>query len=121
VVALGSYGAAMLLPSLAIVRWAKTAENAVDYSLMNTVRQMLFLPTTREEKYKAKQVIDSLVVRSGDVLAAGTVYVGNTVFALDVSQFAAINVLLVLAWLAASVMTGLEFQRRSARPAKATG
>jgi hypothetical protein len=60
-------------------------------------------------------------VRSGDVLAAGTVYVGNTVFALDVSQFAAINVLLVLAWLAASVMTGLEFQRRSARPAKATG
>ncbi|HEY6135390.1 MAG TPA: MFS transporter, partial [Rubrivivax sp.] len=40
VVALGSYGLAVLLPSLAIVRWAKTAENAVDYSLMNTVRQM---------------------------------------------------------------------------------
>ena len=32
---------------------------------MNTVRQMLFLPTTREEKYKAKQVIDSFVVRIG--------------------------------------------------------
>ena len=119
VVALGSYGVAMLLPSLAIVRWAKTAENAVDYSLMNTVRQMLFLPTTREEKYKAKQVIDSLVVRSGDVLAAGTVYVGTTVFALNVSQFAAINVMLVLVWLAASVMTGLEFRRRSAMPARA--
>jgi len=119
VVALGSYGVAMLLPSLAIVRWAKTAENAVDYSLMNTVRQMLFLPTTREEKYKAKQVIDSLVVRSGDVLAAGTVYLGTTVFALGVSQFAAINVVLVLAWLAASVMTGLEFRRRTAMPARA--
>ncbi|HEY6134304.1 MAG TPA: Npt1/Npt2 family nucleotide transporter [Rubrivivax sp.] len=116
-VALGSYAAAMLLPSLAIVRWAKTAENAVDYSLMNSVRQMLFLPTTREEKYKAKQVIDSLVVRSGDVLAAGTVYLGTTVFALGVSQFAAINVVLVLAWLAASVATGLEFRRRSAMPA----
>jgi AAA family ATP:ADP antiporter len=119
VVALGSYGVAMLLPSLAIVRWAKTAENAVDYSLMNTVRQMLFLPTTREEKYKAKQVIDSLVVRSGDVLAAGTVYVGTTAFGLNVSQFAAINVLLVLGCLAASVMTGLEFRRRSAMPARA--
>jgi hypothetical protein len=34
---------------------------------MNTVRQMLFLPTTREEKYKAKQVIDSFVVRLGNV------------------------------------------------------
>ncbi|HEY6134008.1 MAG TPA: hypothetical protein VIW70_08525, partial [Rubrivivax sp.] len=63
--------------------------------------------------------IDSLVVRSGDVLAAGTVYLGTTVFALGVSQFAAINVVLVLAWLAASVMTGLEFRRRSAVPAKA--
>jgi len=119
VVALGSYGVAMLLPSLAIVRWAKTAENAVDYSLMNTVRQMLFLPTSRDEKYKAKQVIDSLVVRSGDVLAAATVYVGTTVFALKVSQFAAINVLLVLVWLAASVLTGLEFHRRTAIPKKA--
>jgi len=119
VVALGSYGVAMLLPSLAIVRWAKTAENAVDYSLMNTVRQMLFLPTSRDEKYNAKQVIDSLVVRSGDVLAAATVYVGTTVFALNVSQFAAINVLLVLAWLAASVLTGVEFHRRTAVSKKA--
>jgi len=83
------------------------------------VRQMLFLPTTREEKYKAKQVIDSLVVRSGDVLAAATVYLGTTVFALDVSQFAAINVVLVLVWLAASVLTGLEFHRRAALSAKA--
>lgn len=111
VVALVSYGVAVLLPSLAIVRWVKTAENAVDYSLMNTVRQMLFLPTTREEKYKAKQVIDSLVVRSGDVLAAITVYLGTTVFALGVSQFAAINVALVLCWLATSVATGLAFRR----------
>ena len=43
------------------------AENSVDYSLMNTVRHMLFLPTTREQKYKAKQVIDSFVVRAGDI------------------------------------------------------
>ena len=111
-VALGSYTVAALVPSLAIMRWVKTAENSVDYSLMNTVRQMLFLPTTREEKYKAKQVIDSFVVRMGDVLSAGTVYIGTTFFALTVSQFAWINVVLVLAWLALAVATGLEFRRR---------
>jgi AAA family ATP:ADP antiporter len=113
-VALLSYGAAALLPSLAIVRWVKTAENSVDYSLMNTVRQMLFLPTSREEKYKAKQVIDTFVVRSGDVLAAATVYVGTTVFALGVSQFALVNVVLVVVWIVASILTGREFVRRSA-------
>jgi AAA family ATP:ADP antiporter len=112
-VALGSYVTAALIPSLAIMRWVKTAENSVDYSLMNTVRQMLFLPTTREEKYKAKQVIDSFVVRAGDVLAALTVYLGTTFFAWGVSQFAWINAALVLVWLIVAVLTGQEFQRRT--------
>jgi len=111
-VALGSYTLAALIPSLAIMRWVKIAERSVDYSLMNTIRQMLFLPTTREEKYKAKQVIDCFVVRMGDVLSAGTVYLGTTFFALTDSQFAWINVVLVLAWLVLAVATGLEFRRR---------
>ena len=92
-VAFGSYFVAALIPSLAIVRWVKTAERSVDYSLQNTVAQMLYLPTTREEKYKAKQVTDTFAVRAGDVLAAATVFVGSSVLALSVSQFALINVL----------------------------
>ena len=114
VVSLGSYAIAALVPVLGIVRWAKTAENAVDYSLMNTVRQMLFLPTTREEKYKAKQVIDSFVVRAGDVLSAAAVYLGTTFFALGVVQFAWMNVALALVWLTLAVLTGREFARRLA-------
>jgi AAA family ATP:ADP antiporter len=117
-VALGSYLVAALLPTLAVLRWVKTAENSVDYSLMNTVRQMLFLPTTREEKFKAKQVIDSLVPRLGDVLAAVTVYLGTAQLALPIADFAWLNVGLVLLWLAVSVATGLEFRRRSAAAAQ---
>lgn len=112
--ALGSYACAALLPTLATVRLVKTVENSVDYSLMNTVRQMLFLPTSREEKFKAKQVIDSFIVRVGDVLSAATVYVGTTLFALTVAQFAWINVGLVVIWIALSIATGIEFRRRVA-------
>jgi AAA family ATP:ADP antiporter len=118
VVALGSYATAALIPSLAIVRWVKTAENSVDYSLMNTVRHMLFLPTSREEKFKAKQVIDSFVVRAGDVISAATVWLGTTVLAIGVSQFAWINVAVVLVWLGFAVATGREFARRSAAQAE---
>jgi len=114
VVSLVSYGLAALVPSLAVMRWAKTAENSVDYSLMNTVRQMLFLPTTRREKYKAKQVIDSFVVRAGDVLSALTVYAGTTYLAFGVTQFASLNVALVLACIAVAVLVGREFGRRVA-------
>jgi AAA family ATP:ADP antiporter len=113
IVALGSYAVAALLPSLAVVRWVKTAENSVDYSLQNTVRQMLFLPTTREEKYKAKQVTDSFVVRSGDVLSSATVFVGTAVLTLGTRQFAMINVVLVSVWLVVAILVGREFQRRA--------
>jgi AAA family ATP:ADP antiporter len=113
VVALGSYAVAALIPSLAVVRWVKTAENSVDYSLQNTVKQMLFLPTTREEKYKAKQVTDSLIVRAGDVLSSATVFIGTSMLAFGTSQFAWINVVLVGCWLMVAVMVGREFRRRS--------
>ena len=75
----------------------KTAENAADYSIMNTARQLLWLPTTREEKYKAKQAIDSFFVRGGDVLSAVVVYFGAVVLNLSVQQFAVANVVLTLA------------------------
>ena len=113
IVAFGSYAVAALLPSLAVVRWVKTAENSVDYSLQNTVKQMLFLPTTREEKYKAKQVTDSFVVRAGDVLSSATVFIGTAVLALGTTQFALINVVLVSVWLAVAILVGREFRRRA--------
>ena len=111
--AFGSYLFAALIPSLAIVRWAKTAERSVDYSLQNTVAQMLYLPTTRAEKYKAKQVTDTLVVRAGDVLAALTVFVGTSMLALSVSQFALMNVALAAIWFAVALRLGREFEQRT--------
>ncbi len=121
VIALGSYAVAALVPTLVAVRWAKVAENSVDYSLMNTVRHMLFLPTTREQKYKAKQVIDSFAARAGDVISAGIVYLGTAVLTLSVTQFAWINVALVLVWIGVCVATGIEYRRRSADTAGSAG
>jgi len=110
-IALGGYLVAAFYPLLAMVRWVKTAENATDYSLQNTVRQVLFLPTTREQKYKAKQAIDTFFVRSGDVLSAALVFAGTTLFALSTAQFAMINILLVCVWLLLAFMVGREHRR----------
>jgi AAA family ATP:ADP antiporter len=112
IIALGSYGLIAFLPVLGIVRWAKTAENSTDYSLQNTVRQTLFLPLTRDQKYKAKQAIDAFFWRAGDVLSAGLVWIGTTWLALDASGFAKFNILLVLIWLGLSVAIGREYSRR---------
>jgi AAA family ATP:ADP antiporter len=114
VIAFGGYALAAFVPVLAIIRWSKTAENATDYSLMNTLKGVLFLPTTREEKYKAKQAIDTLFMRAGDVLSALLVFAGTTWLGFGARQFALVNMGLVIVWLAIALRIGREFQRLSA-------
>jgi AAA family ATP:ADP antiporter len=99
VIALGAYGLVAVGATMAIVRWAKTAENSTDYSLMNTAKQLLWLPTTREEKYKAKQAVDSFFVRMGDLLAAFVVFAGTAWLTLSATGFALINLGLIAVWL----------------------
>ena len=108
-IALGAYNILAFFPVLAAVRWAKTAENATDYSLNNTVRNMLFLPCTREQKYGAKQTIDSFFVGIGDVLSAGLVFVGTSYFALGAAGFAKFNILVVAGWLVLAFFVGREY------------
>ena len=98
IVALGAYSIMALIPILSFVKFVKILENSTDYSLQNTARQALFLPTSREAKYKAKAAIDTFFVRMGDVLSAVLVYVGVQI-ALATSGFAAINIVLVFVWL----------------------
>ena len=68
-------------------------ENSTDYSIQNTLRQALFLPTSREAKYKAKAAIDTFFTRGGDVLSAGAVALGS-VSGLPTSAFAGLNVVM---------------------------
>ena len=98
IIALGTYGLVLLVPVLAYVRFGKTVENASDYSINKTTVQMLFLPTSRDVKYKAKQAIDSFFQRVGDVGSALVVFVGTSVLALDARGFAAINLLFIAGW-----------------------
>ena len=103
-VALGGYSIIAAGVGFSVVRWIKTAENATDYSIMNTARQLVWLPTTREEKYKAKQAIDTFFVRVGDLLSAGVVFLGTTVLHLNVNQFAMGNIVLTLVWIGVALM-----------------
>ncbi len=103
VIALGAYGFVAVGATLGIVRWAKTAENSTDYSVMNTAKQLLWLPTTREEKYKAKQAVDGFFVRLGDLAAAFVVFAGTAWVTLDANGFAIVNLCLIALWLVLAV------------------
>ena len=113
VLALASYAILALVPILFIVRWTKILENSTDYSIMNTVRQALWLPTTREAKYKAKAAVDTFFTRSGDALHAGIVFIGSSI-GLGITGFSWLNVALTVAWIFAARRIFSEHRARTA-------
>lgn len=113
-IAIGGYAAILLLPTLGVVRVAKLAENSTDYSLQNTVRQALFLPTSREAKYKAKAAIDTFFVRFGDAASAFLIFAGINWLGFATRHYAA--VCLISLALLLFVVTGIARQHRALSP-----
>lgn len=111
VVSLLTYSAMAVLPILLVVRVMKTAENSIAYSINNTARQVLWLPTSAEMKYQAKPAIETFFVRFGDGLAAATTLVGVHLLALTTQSFFLVNVGLALAWLVIALIVVREHRR----------
>jgi AAA family ATP:ADP antiporter len=111
-IALTNYAVIVVAPLLAVVRVGKILENSVDYSIQNTLRQALFLPTSREAKYKAKAAVDTFFTRTGDVASAGAVYFGQVV-GLTTAAFAGINVVLTVVWLWVAGRIAREHRKRT--------
>lgn len=80
--------------AFAVFRFTKTIENACDYSITNTARALLWLPTTRDEKYKAKMTIDTVFVRFADLISAALVQLVFVWFGRSPSRFAFLNMAL---------------------------
>jgi AAA family ATP:ADP antiporter len=109
-VALFGYLSMAFIPFIGFIRGAKIAENSLDYSVQNTTRNALYLPTSREAKYKAKQANDTFFVRLGDLFSAGLVFAGTTWLAFGPRQFALAAVALVVVWLLVAFVLGKRFQ-----------
>jgi len=78
------------------------------------VRQALFLPTTRDVKYKAKAAIDSFFVRGADMLSGiGIVFVLTEVLHFGVHGFAIVNICLTIGWLFIARRTGQLYDYRA--------
>jgi AAA family ATP:ADP antiporter len=112
-IALASYGTMAAIPVLTVILVGKIAENSTDYSLQKTAEQMLFLVTSREAKYKAKAIIDTALVRLGDVMSAATVWVGAKL-TLSTTAFIFVNMALVGVWTVTVIGIGRSHRRKEA-------
>jgi AAA family ATP:ADP antiporter len=102
---------------LSVILWGKIAENAADYSVMNTGRQMVWLPTRREEKYKAKQAVDTFFVRAGDVLSGLLVFVLSAHLGFGLRGFASLNLVVIVVWVAVVLLLVRRYREPATAPA----
>ena len=124
VLVLASYTGMSLFPVLGVVMIGKIAENSLDYSVYNQVKQTLWLPTTREQKYVAKQAIDTFVVRGGDFIAGLLVAGGQLLIPIVTggniedprwtTVFTVANVGIALVFLGVVVLMRREHKKRTA-------
>ncbi|UCO99992.1 MFS transporter [Metapseudomonas lalkuanensis] len=68
-VALGFLGLA-LLPQFAVLASVMVLRRVGEYAFVRPGREMLFVPLGAQEKYRAKNFIDTVVYRGGDALSA---------------------------------------------------
>jgi len=84
-------------PVLAVLVCVQVLRRAGNYAVMRPAREMLYVVLAREEKYKAKNFIDTAVYRGGDALSAW-VYEGFRRLGLELAQIALLAVPLAGLW-----------------------
>jgi AAA family ATP:ADP antiporter len=101
-------------PLLAVVVVSWVVLKGGNYAITRPGREMLYTLVSREDRFKAKPVIDIVVYRGGDVLA-GWAFAGLTaVLGLGLGAVAAIGGLIALIWSAVGVYLGRTYDRATA-------
>jgi AAA family ATP:ADP antiporter len=99
-----------LAPSLAVVFVFQVAQRWMNFAIANPARQVLFTVVGRDEKYKAKNMIDVVVFRGSDALYA-PVFDGLQALGLKIGGIAVCALPVALGWLMLSRRLGRTQER----------
>jgi AAA family ATP:ADP antiporter len=104
-----------LAPALWVVIAFQAAQRAANFAISNPAREVLFTVLEREEKYKAKNVIDLVVFRGGDAVS-GWLFAALRGVGLDGGTISLATVPVAAAWLALALALGRTHERRTLKP-----
>jgi len=101
------FGALALAPTIAVLVVYQVVRRAGNFAFARPSREVLFTVVPREDKYKAKSFIDTVVYRLGDQVGAWS-YAGLGMLGLGMTGIAIVAVPVSLLWL----LNGLWLGRR---------
>jgi AAA family ATP:ADP antiporter len=107
-------GGFVIAPTLALGSLLSVADNGLSYSLNQSSKELLYVPTTSDEKYRAKAFIDMFVQRFAKVIAIGVSLVVTTSFSdyRDIRWLAGLLLPLLVIWIVAARHAGKGFATR---------
>jgi len=109
-IALGS-SAFLLFPALWVGSMLSTADNGFSYSINQSAKEALYVPTSEAEKYRAKAFIDMFVQRFAKAVAV-VISLGITFAFKDISSLRYLGLLtlaLLVVWVVAARYAGKQF------------
>ena len=101
-----------LTPMLWVVIAFQATQRAANFAISNPAREVLFTVVGREEKYKAKYVIDNVVFRGGDA-ASGWLFHALRGLGMELNAIALAAVPVALGWFALALALGRSHEKRT--------
>ncbi|QGY03264.1 MFS transporter [Methylobacterium mesophilicum SR1.6/6] len=107
-------------PTIGVIVAFQVLRRAGNFAIARPVREVLFTVVPREDRYKAKSFIDTVVYRLGDQVGAWS-FTGIQTIGLGSASIAGAAIPLSLAWLVNSVWLGRAQERRRIAQESETG
>ena len=99
-------------PVLLVVIAFQAIQRTANFAISNPAREVLFTVAAREEKYKAKYLIDGVIFRGGDAVS-GWLFNALRAAGLELQAISAATVPVVAGWFAVALLLGKAQERRA--------
>ena len=106
------FAALAMNPALMIVFAFQALQRTANFAVSNPAREVLFTVVAREEKYKAKYVIDGVVFRGADAIS-GWAFAALRSAGMELTMIALVTVPIALIWLVLALALGRMQERRA--------
>jgi AAA family ATP:ADP antiporter len=107
------YATLALVPTFAVLIGVMVVRRVGEYSIARPARDTLYTVVSREEKYKAKSLIDTFVYRGGDATSASVHALLKSTFELGLVGIAWVGAAVAAAWVLVALRLGtLHLSRR---------
>lgn len=100
-----------IMPMMVVIQALQVSRRAGNYAVTRPAREMLFSQVTKEERFKAKPVVDIVVYRGGDAVSGSLFALLSEGLGLGLAAIAIIGAGISALWAAVALRLGRQYEK----------